>query len=239
MNILVLNGSPRNKKGMTWWLLERFIQGMTEAKATVEIVQLATKKIAPCLGCFSCWFKVPGSCVQRDDMETVLAAMGACDALVLATPVYFDGMSGLLKNCMDRMLPLIEPHVEIRSGRMRHTPASPLPRRVALVSPCGFAEMETFAPLLEHVRAICQNLDANFAGSVLRPGAAVIPFATLRHPLKTRSVSKAVRKAGDEFVSQGAISDETAQKISEEIVSTEAYLKGANRHFERLAAKKK
>jgi hypothetical protein len=239
MNALVLNGSPRSKNGMTWWLLERFIQGMTEVGAQVEIVQLASKKIDPCIGCFSCWFKTPGTCVHRDDMETVLAAMGTCDGLVLATPVYFDGMSGLLKNCVDRLLPLIDPQFEMRDGRMHHPLSCPMPTCAALVSACGFAEMDTFDPLTNHVRALCRNIDAKYAGAVLRPAAPMLPFTTLRHPLKTRSVSKAVRKAGAEFATDGMISDDTAQKISEEIVPTEAYMKGANRHFERLAAKKK
>lgn len=239
MNVLILNGSPRGKKGMTWWLLERFTQGMIDAGATIETIQLATRKIHHCIGCLACWFKTPGHCVHNDDMEGVLEAVTKSEALVLATPVYVDGMTGLLKNCVDRMVPLADPHLETRDGHMRHPHMSSHPQRVALVSPCGYVEIDNFTPLVEHVRAICKNLDAKFSGAVLRPAAPIIPFATIRHPFKVRAVSKAVRQAGVEFVAGGKITDDTQEKVSVEITSKDSYIKGANKHFDRMLSKKR
>ncbi len=239
MNVLILNGSPRGKKGQTWWLIDRFTQGMKEAGAEVETIGLSSKSIHHCVGCFSCWFKTPGHCVHNDDMEPILDALRKADALALATPVYVDGMTGLMKNCVDRMLPLADPHMETREGHMRHPIPGSLPRRVALISACGFAEKDNFAPLVEHVRAFCKNMDAKYAGAVLRPAAPILPYATIRHPLKTRAISKAVRQAGVEFVAGGKITDDTADKVSAQITSKDTYMKGANKHFDRMLAKKK
>ena len=239
MKVLVLNGSPRGKKGMTWWLLERFTQGMIDAGAEVETIQLSTKKIHHCTGCLSCWFKTPGRCIHADDMEAVIEAVIRSEALVLATPVYVDGMTGLLKNCIDRMVPLADPHFETRDGHMRHPHISSHPQRVALVSPCGYVESDTFTPLVEHVRAICKNLDAKFSGAVLRPAAPILPFATIRHPFKVRAVSKAVRQAGVEFAAGGKITDDTQEKASAEIATKDSYIKGANKHFDRMLSKKR
>jgi putative NADPH-quinone reductase len=239
MNTLVLNGSPRGKKGMTWWLLERFTQGMCDAGAKVETIQLSTKNIHHCVGCLECWFKTPGRCFHHDDMESVFEALTKAEALVLATPVYFDGMTGLMKNCMDRMVPLADPHFESREGHTRHLHAASAPKRVALVSPCGFPEMDNFNPLVEHVRAMCRNMDARYSGAVLRPAAPIIPFATIRHPFKMRSISKAVRQAGLEFIAGGKITDDTAEKASAEFSSRENYMKDVNRYFDRMLAKKK
>jgi len=239
MNALVINGSPRGKKGMTWWLLERFIQGMCEAGAQVETIQLSAKHIHHCTGCLVCWLKTPGRCVHHDDMESILESVTKAEALVIASPVYFDGMTGLMKNCMDRMVPLADPHFESREGHTRHPHAKAVPRRVALVSPCGFPEMDNFDPLVEHVRAMCKNMDASFAGAVLRPAAPIIPFATLRHPFKIRSISKAVRQAGLEFTAGGKITDDTAEKAAEEFSPRESYVKDVNRYFDRMLAKRK
>ncbi len=239
MKALVLNGSPRGKGGMTWWLLDRFVQGMEDAGAAVETIQLSSKRISHCLGCLACWFKTPGRCVHDDDMGEVLEAVAGSEAVVLATPVYVDGMTGLLKNCVDRMVPLADPHLETRDGHMRHPHMGSHPGRLALVSPCGYVELDNFTPLVEHVRAICRNLDAKFAGSVLRPAAPIIPYATIRHPFKVRSISKAVRQAGREFVAGGKITDDTAAKASAEIMSRESYMKATNKYFDRMLAKKK
>ncbi|MFH1830475.1 MAG: flavodoxin family protein [Pseudomonadota bacterium] len=239
MNILAINGSPRGKKGMTWWVLERFIQGMNEAGAEVDTIQLAGKNIKHCTGELACWFKTPGRCIHDDDMELILAAMNNAEALVLATPVYVDGMTGLLKNCIDRMVPLADPHFETREGHMRHPTAGPAPKKIALVSTCGFGELDNFDPLIGHIKAICKNFNATFAGSILRPAAPVIPFATIRHPFKMRSITKAIRAGGMEFVQKGRISEETQEKAAAEIVSKETYLKQANRYFEKMIDKKK
>jgi len=238
MNALVINGSPRGRKGHTQWLIDRFTRGMEDAGAAVETIQLCTKNIHHCTGCFACWFKTPGHCVHRDDMEPILESFKNADALVLATPVYVDGMTGLLKNCVDRMVPLADPHFETREGHMRHPLTGSLPRRVALVSACGFVERDNFAPLVEHVRAFCRNMDAGFAGAVLRPAAPILHFASIRHPLKTRTISKAVRQAGVEFIAGGKITDDTAERISSDIFSKDAYIKNANKHFDRMLAKK-
>ncbi len=237
MNVLTINGSPRGKKGMTWWVLEKFLQGMSEAGAEVTTIHLANKSISHCTGELACWFRTPGRCIHDDDMELVLAAMNDAESLVLATPVYVDGMTGLLKNCIDRMLPLADPHFETRDGHMRHPPATPLPKRFALVSTCGFGEMDNFDSLISHVKAICRNFNAKFAGSVLRPAAPVLPYASFRHPLKMRSISKAIRAAGEEFIRDGMISEETSEKVSAEIISTKSYAKNANRYFERMLNK--
>ena len=42
-------------------------------------------------------------------MDVLLPGLAAADVWVLATPVFMDGMTGPLKNLLDRMLPLIQP----------------------------------------------------------------------------------------------------------------------------------
>jgi multimeric flavodoxin WrbA len=100
-HILAFNSSPRKEKGFTDMVLRRFLAGAEAEGADTEVVYLAEKKIADCVGCTYCWFKTPGTCFQKDDMGMLLPKIASADVLVAATPLYVDGMSGPLKNFFD------------------------------------------------------------------------------------------------------------------------------------------
>ena len=53
MNIVVLSGSPR-KGANTDTMVEAFAETAREGGNTVEIVRVAGKKVAGCLGCLYC-----------------------------------------------------------------------------------------------------------------------------------------------------------------------------------------
>ena len=100
MNILILSGSPR-KGGNTELLVEAFVKGATEHHH-VEIVSVCDYKVNPCLGCNAC-FKTNGICAQKDDMAFIYEKMSQTDMLVIASPVYFYGISAQLKAIIDRL----------------------------------------------------------------------------------------------------------------------------------------
>ena len=73
MKVLALNSSPRGGgQSKTEIMLKSLVQGMVEAGAEVEIVDLRKKKVKNCAGCFSCWTKTPGTCIHNDDMTQEL-----------------------------------------------------------------------------------------------------------------------------------------------------------------------
>ena len=98
MKIVAINGSPKGHDGATAWVLEHFINGVEEAGHSVEVITLAGKRVHHCIGDFSCWLKTPGKCIFQDDMGQILTSIMSADSIVIATPVYVDGMTGLLKN---------------------------------------------------------------------------------------------------------------------------------------------
>lgn len=237
MKILTINGSPSGTSGKTWWVLEKFIKGMEEAGAEVTAVHLAHKKIHHCTGELACWFKTPGECIHDDDMREITPLFNDAEGLVIATPVYVDGMTGLLKNCIDRLVPTVEPFFEVRENHMRHPSRLGKLSRVALVSVCGFPEMDNFDPMVRHIKAICKNMNARFSGAVLRPAAPALDAAAKYHPFKTHDISNAIKKAGEEFVRDGEISNETSKIISTELFSPEDYKREVNKAFERTLKK--
>ena len=87
MNIVVLSGSPR-KGANTDTMVEAFAETAREAGHTVEVVRVASKKIAGCLGCQYC-FAHEGTCVQKDDMADVIESLKGADMVVFASPIYW------------------------------------------------------------------------------------------------------------------------------------------------------
>jgi len=69
MKVLALNSSPRsNGQSKTEQMMLQLVKGMTEAGASVEVINLREKRIRNCTGCFTCWTRTPGVCVLKDDM---------------------------------------------------------------------------------------------------------------------------------------------------------------------------
>jgi multimeric flavodoxin WrbA len=226
MKVLVINGSPRGDRGATAGVLKPFIEGMESAGADVELVNIQRLKINPCRGCFDCWWKTPGVCVQKDDMKDMLPKLADSDLTVYATPIYVDGMTGPLKIFMDRSIPLLEGKWELRDDHCRHplregTKAG----KIVLVSVSGFTELDNFEPLVVHMKAAALNMKREFVGAVLRPCAWVIPVAEERGA-SFNDVIEALQDAGQQLVSKGEMSDDTLDTISRELVPRQEILKG-------------
>ena len=115
MRILVLNGSPR-PNGNTKGMVEAFREGAVTAGHQVDVVDVCRLKIGGCLACEYCHTKGHGSCVQKDDMQEVYALLKEAEMLVIASPIYYHGISGQLKCVIDRFYaaayPTKPPHLK-------------------------------------------------------------------------------------------------------------------------------
>jgi hypothetical protein len=231
MNILALNSSPHKDTGGTGTILGRVLEGARSAGAQAETVFLHGLDIKPCLGCLNCWLRTPGRCAQRDAMDELLPRVAACDAIVYATPLYVDGMNGLMKLFLDRCIPLIEPWFEERDNHCRHPRRADFrPTRAALVSASGFTELDNFDPLVAHLKAACLNMGLEYSGAVLRPCASSLPEIA-RFGLPVDDVLAACSDAGIEFVRSGTISEATAARVSRDLVPRKLYIQAVNQSF--------
>jgi hypothetical protein len=91
-------------------------------KHEVSTLRLRDLAIAPCTGCFMCWVRTPGICVQDDAGRNVAASVIRGDVLVLVTPITFGGYSSELKKAVDRTIPVILPFFERLAGETHHQP---------------------------------------------------------------------------------------------------------------------
>lgn len=99
--IVVLIGSMR-KGGNTDLLAQAFIEGASK-KNEVEILSVADYKVNPCIGCNSCFTREGNLCFQNDDMNLIYDKLRNADIAVIASPVYFYGISAELKAIVDRL----------------------------------------------------------------------------------------------------------------------------------------
>ena len=228
MKVLAINGSPHKGKGNTALILDPFLEGLRDGGAEVELLDTRDLHINPCLGCFGCWIKTPGKCVQEDDMAGLLPRLRQADVWVLATPLYFDGASGPLKNLMDRMTALLRLAAEVRDGRSRHLVEEEVQGgKVVLVSNCGLWEISNFDPLVSQVKGFCQHMGREFAGALLRPhGQTLRDLLSQGEPVQ--EVPEAAREAGHQLATEGRMSTDTLHGVGRPLVSLDEYVAHLN-----------
>jgi multimeric flavodoxin WrbA len=238
MKILVVQGSPKGAHGNTEVLVKAFLGGAKVAGAKdAEIVYLKDKHIKHCSGCFTCWTRTPGICIHHDDMPELLLKIRDADILVLATPLYFYTVSGLMKDFMDRTLPLEQPFME-KSGDVYHHPpryTSAL-KHLVVISNCGFPEQSRFSGLKETFRAIVRDNDSGLKGMICCAGGPLLT-GTDAHGASQWYLD-AVKQSGIEVVRDGEISPETTAILERPLADSLSYVQHINEHWQSLGVER-
>jgi multimeric flavodoxin WrbA len=99
MKVLGLFGSPR-RGGNTEILLEEALKGAEAEGAEVEHLHLTDFNITPCKECHGC--DQTGECVIQDDMQKIYPKLLEADAIILASPIFFYGLTAWAKALVDR-----------------------------------------------------------------------------------------------------------------------------------------
>jgi multimeric flavodoxin WrbA len=235
MKILALNSGPRSgKESMTEMMLNPLVEGVREAGAAVEIVNLRTKKIKYCIGCFSCWTKTPGQCVHKDDMTNELFPKWlASDLVVYATPLYFHTISAAMSTFWERTLPAALPFFEQdEEGTTFHPMRNKVPASV-LLSVCGFPEATEFDALREFMKST-RHKDASPVATIFRAGASLLTSPALKE--KANDVLSAAKQAGRELVQSLKVSPETMERILQPLGNTKSFAKMGNIYWKTCIA---
>ena len=150
MKILLINGSPKGKRSNSLKLAYSFIEGFkneytgNEERESISIDELhvASMNISACKGCFSCWQKTPGVCCIKDDIQTVIGKLIEADLILWSFPLYYFNVPGILKNLIDRQLPMSLPFMSSKQdgyGSGSHDSRYDMEgKRHVLISTCGF-----------------------------------------------------------------------------------------------------
>jgi multimeric flavodoxin WrbA len=85
-----------------------------------DMVINANMLYAPCVGCFHCWVKSPGTCKINDGLKNNGALLGHCEELIIISQHCYGGYSETVKRVLDRSISTLLPFFTFRSGKMRH-----------------------------------------------------------------------------------------------------------------------
>lgn len=237
MKIVLINGSPKGKGSNTQIMAEAFLQGARAVGAETQNVRLAEKKIQHCRGCFACWLQTPGNCVLDDDMRHILADAEGADVLVLASPLYFHTISGMLKVFMDRLIVKGDPHFsKTAGGESRHwkQPGEKTPQLV-MMSNCGFPERSHFQAMSLWIQRVALNMQTELLGEIYTPQGGLL---SMELP-QVKAYQQWLEIAGSEIGQGKVLSSETKQALEQPLLPDDEYINNANRYFDSLLDSRK
>jgi multimeric flavodoxin WrbA len=99
VKVLGIFGSPR-RGGNTEILLEETLKGAEKEGASIERLYLGDLTITPCKECHGC--EDTGKCILLDDMEKIYPKLLEADVVILASPIFFYGVTAWAKALIDR-----------------------------------------------------------------------------------------------------------------------------------------
>lgn len=98
--LLVIVGSPR--KGETYHAIEKFEATLKKyAEVEVEYIMLSKIGLLDCTGCHNCIMKGHTLCRESAKVQELVDKMKSADAVVLASPVYNQHVTALMKKFLD------------------------------------------------------------------------------------------------------------------------------------------
>jgi multimeric flavodoxin WrbA len=97
---VIINGAIR-AKGNTDTLVNKIIEGSSATDVEVHLVTLREKKVGNCMGCYQCLAK--SSCSVQDGMTKIRGIIQNAQLLIFASPLYWCGVTGLMKTFIDRL----------------------------------------------------------------------------------------------------------------------------------------
>ena len=201
MKILVFNGSPKKEKSDTMHITRAFLAGMkVTAAQKIHTIDVIDKQIAFCRGCFACKYN-GGQCTIDDDMYEILEQMLESDLLLFSFPLYCYGMPAMLKNLIDRMLPLSSMAMAEVNGRYVHVGQRDYSHlRYLMICGCGFPNSRrNFEPAVRQFELLFPSnhtiLTVPESPMFSAPEAAAVTVPRL----------ELVKQAGRQYAETGAI----------------------------------
>jgi len=166
MEILAISSSPR-RNGNSETLLDKSLSAVKKKDINVKKVILTDLKIAPCNSCGDCF--ETGECSIKDDMQTFYDDLLACDCLLIASPMYFQGLPCQLKCAIDRCQALWAKRYVLKKDLIEKSKKAE--RRGAAILVCASSGMKnTFTGALITLKAWFSVLDIRYKKEFLKEG---------------------------------------------------------------------
>ncbi|MBN2049786.1 MAG: flavodoxin family protein [Spirochaetales bacterium] len=164
MNVLVLEASPGEVGGFKE-RMDSLTDHLTVKGHTILRYDLTSLDLHYCTGCFTCWWKTPGRCMYKDDMEVLYPEILKSDLLLFASPLVMGLPSYLIKECQDRLIPLLHPYITLINGECHHRKRYDRYPDIALITRKEKDTEKEDIELLRHLhRRLALNFHSTFRG---------------------------------------------------------------------------
>ena len=163
--LFAIAGSPRRGSNSEL-LLDEAVKAAKDAGLETSKLVVSDLGISPCTSCGGCW--ETGDCVIEDKMQEVYKKLLDADYVVIASPLYFLGISAQLKALIDRCQALwARRFILKRPLRNGHKQPKGLFISTAAISE---ADDKIFSGSRQTVRAVFNALEIEYAGELFFKG---------------------------------------------------------------------
>ena len=224
MKILVFNGSPKKEESDTLHITRAFLEGMKQTEPQeVSMIHVIDQHIEFCSGCLSC-MRNGGVCRHNDDMRFILEQILAGDLLLFSFPLYCYGMPAMLKNLIDRTLPLSSMAMQKVGDRYEHVGQADFSHlKYLMICGCGFSNStHNFEPAVAQFKLMFPSshtiitVPESPMFNVPEAAAVTVPRLEL------------VKTAGKQYAECGEINAELLAEICSPMIPEEVYAQIVN-----------
>jgi multimeric flavodoxin WrbA len=229
MKIIAFNSSPRGINSNTQIMVDCFLEGAKQIGAEIEHVPLSTKRIQHC-NRNNCVSIEKSCCKIKDDMQELYPKAINADILLLATPLYGDSVTGVMKDFIDRLIVMGNlPYFEKdENGEFRHRIKNKRMPKLMVISNSGYPEKSQFQALKIYINRIARNLHADIVAEIYLGGGEILrlvsdifssDFITLKPFVE--KYKNLLRRAGEEVVKYQKITPELQKELEIPIIPHE------------------
>lgn len=96
------------------------LEGKLRERYKESFYTIRDLNIKSCCGCWNCWLKTPGECVQRDDTPMILKSIVNSDLVVFISNIRVGFITSELKTIIEKSISLVLPYIRIYNGECHH-----------------------------------------------------------------------------------------------------------------------
>ncbi len=203
IKVTAIKGSPR-QQGYSSSLLEKFIESFQDKlqscseSAEIDYLFPFEMDIKACKGCFSC--SQTAICVFEDDMRPLIQGgkFDESDVIILATPIFFNGLPSHVKKLIDRCQPIYASKYDLGNSIIDREK-----ERKALLIACAGAPAYTdqFTAATSVSDMFFKTLNSDKFEELLIPDTD--SFSSRQPSRPARKAAKIGQKLAAEFIDEG------------------------------------
>lgn len=239
MKITAFNGSPKGETGNTNIMVSAFLEGAHTGGAEVESIFLNTKEINHCKACSSCIMSGQGKCVIKDDMGDLVQKFVESDVVVLATPLYIDNISGMMKVFVDRLFCIGNPHYDSEKdeyGEYKYGKSklykNGTPPKAVVISNGSYPYRSGYRTISLWANTFTRHFRLELIAEIFASQAAVFSLSKAgvkKYEPLVADLRKHLYKAGQEIAVDSKLSKETQKLLEKDFMPIEDYFQLLNR----------